>query len=686
LNLSPGQILPRNFRRQQAKPPRLRSGEVLLLPAGQLEASRSVPQESVIPPRHRAQLSAGGHATPRYRNRPPRRAVDSPFDGPAIQIGMAMMQLSASPPAPNDFTYERGEAQEHESEVDPYDLTHLEPSTGKDASSLAHPGTHLNLGQKQLAGVGYLQQKSEKGGSLTPHWTAEQVVMNSDRLTLQKRSVGDDSRQVHLPHDIVAWEVEGTAAQRQEGCPPKFAPPIDFQVTQNAATIHEPTNPISSSPTKIFQHKGGENGQAFFAQSEIRNEKDPPPYPPQTKNSGNAALQQTNGVANKEPNDFRQSGRVVDAQGHHYPFDDVVQHQSIRNEIHPYRTTIGNQHGGPISYEADLRRYEVPDRPLQDCEPAEGDERHIDRINADGQDNRRAATGPPRSAPKSKNLDENQLQHHHPFTQKRISWLNEGSIEGQPRPPSDPFQTDTTQFVGTTLQGTHQPSDHAHKNQQMNFLHHHHLFAHAEVYSEPQVKLYGDDHSSNPIPYKHNRNTHGTSVNLHDDGQYTNLHSMEGSARDQSSYSQTISSQPKEVTPAYLYPRSGAKQLPHFLPKKLVMPTPLQPSNLLPTPPYQYPSSLQTYPRFQPIPSRSPSPVGPMPPILENANRLLHDPPRRKLKKRPSVIVHPLKRTPATAISFPPDLIPSTNVEKSTFRTRTERPPNRVLSKRRTKF
>lgn len=659
-----------------------------------MEASRSVPQESVIPPRHRAQLSASGHATPRYRNRPPRRAVDSPLDGPAIQIGMAMMQLSASPLTPNDFTHERAEAQQHESEVDVYGLT-LEPLTGNDGSSVAHLGTHSNLGQKQLVGVGYLQETSEKGGSLTPHCTAEQVVMNSDRFTSQTRSVGGDGSQVHLPHDTVVWEVDGTSAQREEGCLPNPSP-IDFQVTQNAATIHEPIDPISSS-IDIFQPKAGraeENGQAFFAQREIRNDN-PPPYPPQTKNAGKAALQQTNRVANKEPNYFKQNGRVVDAQGHHFPFDDVVQHQFIRNEIHPYRSTIGNQHGDQIGYEVDLRRYEVHDRPLQDCEPTEGDEQHIDRNNAeDSQDNRRAATGLPRSAPKRKNHDENRLQRHHPFTRKRTSWSNQGSTEGQPRlPPSGvdhPLQTDTTQHLDTTPQGTHQPSGHAHKNQQMNFLHHDHLSAHAEVDCEPQVKLYGGGHSSNPISYKHNRNTHGTSVNVHDDGQYTNLHSMDGSARDQSSYSQTIPNQPnfsQEVTPAYPYPRSGAKQLPRFLPKKLVMPNRLQPSSSLPTPPYQYSSSLQqTYPHFQPIPSRSPSPVGPMPPTLANTSRLLHDPPSRKLKKRPSVVVHPLKGTPATAVSFSPDIIPSTNVENSTFRTRIERPTNRVLTKRRTNF
>ena len=685
--MSPGQILPRNSRRQQAKPPRLRNGEVFLLPTGQLEASRSVPQESVIPPRHRAQLSASGHATPRYRNHPPRRVVDSSFDGPAIQIGMAMMQLSASPPTPNDFTYERAEAQ-HESEVDPYGLT-LVPLTGNHASSFAHLGTHLNLGQKEFVGVGYLQQTSEKGGSLTPHCAVEQVVMNSDRLTSQKHSGGDDSRQVQLPHDTVAWEAGGASAQRQEGCLPKFPPsPIGLQVTQNTATIHESTDLISSSPTDIFQPKGGmaeENGQVFFAQSEIRNDKDPPPYPPQPKNAGKAALQQTNGAVNKEPHYFKQSGGVADAQGHHFPFDDVVQHQFIRNEIHPYRSTIGNQHDDKIGYEADLRRYEVPDRSLQYCEPTEGDEQYIDRISAeDGQDNRRAAIGLARSAPKNKNHDENQLQHHHPFTHKGTSWSNQGSNEGQPRLPPSALQTDTTP------QGTHQPSGHAHKNQQMNFLHHHLLSAHAEVYCEPQVKPYGDDHSSNPIFYKHSRNTHGTSVNFQDDGEYNNLHSMDGSARDQSSYSQTILNQPnfsQEVTPASLYPRGGAKQLPRFLPKKLVMPTPLQSSNLMPTsPPYQYAPSLQTYLHSQPIPSRPPSPVGPMPPILENTSRLLHDPPSRKLKKRPSVVVHPLKRTPSSAISFSPDLIPSTNVEKSTSRTRTERPTNRVLIKRRTNF
>lgn len=668
LNLSPGQILPRNFRRQQAKPPRLRSGEAFLSSPGQLEASRSVPQESVIPPRHRAQLSATGHATPRYRNHPPRRAVDSPFDGPAIQIGMAMMQLSASPPRLNDYTYKRAQ---HESEVDPYGLT-LEPLT-------------------------YLQQASEKGGSLTPHCTAEQVVMNTDLLTSQKRSVGDDGKQVHLPHVTVAWEVDGASAQRQEGCLPKSPPsPIDFQVTQNAATTHEPTDPIFSSPTDMFQHKGGraeENRQAFIAQSEISNDKDPPPYPPQPKNAGKAALQQTNGVANKEPNYFKQTGKVVDAQGHHCPLDDVVQHQFIRYEIHPSRSPTGNQHGDQTGYEVDLRRYEVPDRPLQDCEPTEGDEQHIDWINAeDGQDNRHAATGLARSAPKSKNHDENHLQYHYPFTLKRTSWSDQGSTEGQPRlPPSGvdhTLQTGTTQHINTMPQGTHQPLGHAHKNQQMNFFHHH-LSAHTEVYRGSQVNLSGNDHSGNPISYKHNRNTHGTSVNFHDDGQYTNLHARDGSARDQSSYSQTITNQPnfsQEVTPAYLYPHSAAKQLPRFLPKKLVMPTPLQPPNLPPTPPYQYPSSLQTYLHSQPIPSRSPSPVGPMPPILENTSLLLHEPPSRKLKKRPSVVVHPLKRTPSTVISFSPDLIPSTNVEKSTFRTRSERPTNRVLSKRRTNF
>ncbi|EAU92723.1 hypothetical protein CC1G_01768 [Coprinopsis cinerea okayama7 len=159
LNLEPGQLLPRNFKREQRKAPRFRNIVSPLPPQSESTAAQPFASEPTIPPRHQNYNQIPFHNNPAKngrRNRNPAAANDNPLDGPPFDpmsvIGLAMLKEASedSPPPAAHGNHQREEEEEEEwvevagSEVipvvEPTQIEELEPEFDPyDPKSLEHP-------------------------------------------------------------------------------------------------------------------------------------------------------------------------------------------------------------------------------------------------------------------------------------------------------------------------------------------------------------------------------------------------------------------------------------------------------------------------------------------------------------------------------------------------------------------
>ncbi|KAF5323429.1 hypothetical protein D9611_005732 [Ephemerocybe angulata] len=317
LNLSPGQLLPRNFRRQAGKPPRLRNNLVAPLPQEHIPeetVSLSGHQEVVVAPRH-----ANYNAIPFHRGGAPKKAkqarqnFENPLDGPPIDpsfaIGLAMMQFEASgdddksinTPLPVEESGLGGLEDMSAEEYDPYAPENLEePTSAKRFSyTQSEPVMHT------MVTVGSLNRRQNTveltiPSELYPNSTGLDSPSASSHLDLQtpsdlngasEETLVQEEDDPHCPDpDAVQPPQEASAAKLREillekigqgnGNPNPSEP--DMQIT--ASPIDSSFPPPSSAPVPSMTMQPVEAQSATTPSSTVaaRYDKQLPPHPPST--------------------------------------------------------------------------------------------------------------------------------------------------------------------------------------------------------------------------------------------------------------------------------------------------------------------------------------------------------------------------------------------------------------------
>ncbi|KAJ2925628.1 hypothetical protein H1R20_g11466, partial [Candolleomyces eurysporus] len=289
LNLSPGQVLPRNFRRQASKPPRFRNNLVAPLP---IEEEHEPVQETFLPPRHANFNEIPFHKASRKPKQRP--DLENPLDGPPIDpafaIGLAMLQFGTEDdeepvtPNPDQKAPEKPEYMDLDVEYDPYAPEHLKPPP-----SASYEGTHeaahandLSIAQRREADLEqpldfHLNQEPE----LSP--SAETAVENAS----PRSQTPSSSPHLDLPKE--KGGSEETLVQNEEaGSPPaepQARPDPDKEAEMKRALIDKLVQEyVASSPPQhinfVDSNAAGLTGALPLVQSSVETR---PPLPPQNE-------------------------------------------------------------------------------------------------------------------------------------------------------------------------------------------------------------------------------------------------------------------------------------------------------------------------------------------------------------------------------------------------------------------
>ncbi|TFK30829.1 hypothetical protein FA15DRAFT_34413 [Coprinopsis marcescibilis] len=257
LNLLPGQVLPRNFKRDRRKPPRFQNRVAPVQPRTQTL------EELAIPPRHQKlnqiPFHNGGPTNHNRRNR--KRSVDdNPLDGPPIDlswtIGLSMMQMEedqlleghSEPIVAED---KREQTDDTVYEFNPYDPKHLAHPSPTQTQTQEGPKPSTPTSPEALEGTqapGNMNEAPPFSSSPAQEYVLTQSLSNDH----YSRSPSPSPRQDSSVDGGGHTGSEETLVQKEDPFEASFARQVDLatklQVKKNDESILVPVT--GTSPTQ----------------------------------------------------------------------------------------------------------------------------------------------------------------------------------------------------------------------------------------------------------------------------------------------------------------------------------------------------------------------------------------------------------------------------------------------------